>query len=130
MKHSSFFLLLFSFLSTAFGEVNLDHLEGVYDVRSTDVPLRSVVTIKKIDPHSGEVFFKTSKSLFGKMNCRGFAKINTETNELETESKCKSGLEFHHAMALENIDNFDTFSTRVRNTLYGDEIITVHFKRQ
>ena len=129
-----FFILPFAFLtmiSPSLAVVTFEELDGVYDVHSTEIPIRSVVTITKTDdPYKGEIFFKTLRSPFGKLNCNGTSEIDSEENQIETTSRCKSGLEFYHVLDLEGIDNFDKFSTQVRNTLYGDESIKMYFNKK
>ena len=123
---SLFLALAFIFSTSAFA-VTMDDLAGVFEATSTDIPLRTIMDVTKTGENTGSINFAVKKSPYGKLSCRGNSSLNG--NILRTESFCKSGLQYIHTADFSSVTNFDKFSIRVHNTLYG-ETITMHFIRK
>ena len=131
MKYSLF--VLFFFLGSSSFGVTFDDLAKKYKATSTEIPIKSVLTITKKDLYNGEIQFHVKRSPYGKMSCKGIAAIENdgknETFKLKTHAICKSGLEYNHSVNLTDVENFDRFSANVKNTLYEGEVIRVHFEK-
>ena len=120
-------LPVYLFSSVTLG-VTFDDLVGVYDAKSTEIPIRSVVTVTKVDSLNGHMSFKIEKSPYGPMVCEGNSRIENGFF-LTTDAICQGGLGYTHTMDLTQVRNFDHFSAFVHNTMY-DATITVYFTRR
>ena len=118
------FILSFSIKASA---VTMDDLVGVFKATSTDIPIKTVLNIKKIDGSKGTIDFAVKKSPYGRLSCRGNAVLSSDI--LTTDTVCKSGLRYKHSADFSTVSNLSRFSIPVHNTLYN-ETITMLFVRK
>ena len=118
------FLLCYLFSFNVFA-VNMDDLIGTFQATSTDIPIRTIMKIKKVNEEEATIDFAVKKSPYGRLSCKGSSILDDE-GVLTTKTACKSGLRYTHTANFSTVGNFDRFSISVHNTLY-DETITMHF---
>ena len=113
--------------STSALTATIDDITGTFEATSTDIPLRTILTIRKTGENTAAIDFDVKRSPYGELSCQGTSVLND--NILKTDSFCKSGLRFWHTVDIGEVTNFDKFTVLVHNTLY-DETVTMQFVRR